>query len=152
MDLADVDQFFQSVFSEPKCLSGMYPCSTKMKEVWHSVRMSLGFCPAEPRNWKWPNGVGNSEMSIILCIYITNNVKTCKKINISAQTTNFIVFSKELRLATFNFWVLPDRILNSSWHCVLSVRLNELRSYLPGLKMILYFMAPSDGKIYNQCK
>ena len=26
----------------------------------HSVRMSLGFCPAEPRNWKWPNGVGNS--------------------------------------------------------------------------------------------
>ena len=21
---------------------------------------------------------------------------------------------------TFNFWVLPDRILNSSWHCVLS--------------------------------
>ena len=23
------------------------------------------------------------------------------------------------RLATFNFWVLPDRILTSSWHCVL---------------------------------
>ena len=26
----------------------------------HSVRMRLGFCPAEPRNWKWPNSVGNS--------------------------------------------------------------------------------------------
>ena len=26
----------------------------------HSVRMRLGFCPAEPRNWKWPNGVVNS--------------------------------------------------------------------------------------------
>ena len=25
------------------------------------------------------------------------------------------------RLATFNFWVLPDRILTSSWHCVLSI-------------------------------
>ena len=24
------------------------------------------------------------------------------------------------RLATFNFWVLPDRILTSSWHCVFS--------------------------------
>ena len=28
--------------------------------LWHSVRMRLGFCPAEPKNWKWPNGVGNS--------------------------------------------------------------------------------------------
>ena len=26
-------------------------------QVRHSVRMRLGFCPAEPRNWKWPNGV-----------------------------------------------------------------------------------------------
>ena len=52
---------------------------TLSRYLWHSVRMSLGICPAEPRNWKWPNGVGNSEMSIILCISITNNVKTCKK-------------------------------------------------------------------------
>ena len=49
-----------------------------MKGIRHSVRMSLGFRPAEPRNWKWPNGVGNSEMSIIWCISITNNMKTFK--------------------------------------------------------------------------
>ena len=60
----------------------------------HSVRMSLGICPAEPRNWKWPNGVGKSEMSIFLCISITNNVKTCKKFNESTQTTNFIIFTR----------------------------------------------------------
>ena len=35
-----------------------YTCFWKW--LWHSVRMRLGFCPAEPRNWKWPNGVGNS--------------------------------------------------------------------------------------------
>ena len=67
---------------------------SSQKILRHSVRMSLGFCPAEPRNWKWPNGVWNSEMSIILCISITNNVKTCKKFNESAQTTNFIVFTR----------------------------------------------------------
>ena len=60
----------------------------------HSVRMSLGICPAEPRNWKWPNCDGKSEMSIFLCISITNNVKTCKKFNESTQTTNFIVFTR----------------------------------------------------------
>ena len=60
----------------------------------HSVRMRLGFCPAEPRNWKWPYGVGNSQMSIIWCISITNNMKTCKKFNERAQTAKFSVFSR----------------------------------------------------------
>ena len=32
----------------------------KPQGLWHSVRMRLGFCPAEPKNWKWPTGVGNS--------------------------------------------------------------------------------------------
>ena len=63
-------------------------------DIRHSVRMRLGFCPAEPRNWKWPNGVGNSEMSIIWCIYITNNVKTCKKFNERAQTAKFSVLCR----------------------------------------------------------
>ena len=63
-------------------------------ELGHSVRMSLGFCPQKPRNWKWPNSVGKGEMSIFLCISITNNVKTCKKFNESTLTTNFIVFTR----------------------------------------------------------
>ena len=62
--------------------------------IWHSVRMSLGFRPAELRNWKWTNGVGNSKMSIIWYISITNNVKTCKKFNESAQTAKFSVFTR----------------------------------------------------------
>ena len=62
--------------------------------IRHSVRMSLGFCPAEPWNWKWPNGVENSEISIIWCISITNNVKICKKFNESAETAKFSVFTR----------------------------------------------------------
>ena len=58
----------------------------------HSVRMSLGFSPAEPRNWKWSNSVGN--ISIIWCISITYNVKTCKKISERAQTAKFSVLSR----------------------------------------------------------
>ena len=50
--------------------------------------MSLGTSPADPWKWKWSNGVGKSEMSIIWCISITNNVKPCKKINETAQTKN----------------------------------------------------------------
>ena len=53
-------------------------CTFRSYQIRHSVRMSLGFCPVEPRNWKWPNCVGNSEMSTIWCISIPNNVKTCK--------------------------------------------------------------------------
>ena len=43
------------------------------------------------------NGVGNSEMSIIWCISIPNNVKTCKKFNETAQTANLGVFTRGRR-------------------------------------------------------
>ena len=35
--------------------------------------------------WKWSNGVGKSEISIIWCLSITNNVKSCKIFNETAQ-------------------------------------------------------------------
>ena len=47
--------------------SPLSSCSLISIIIRHSVRMSLEFCPAEPRNWKRPNGVGNSDMSIIWC-------------------------------------------------------------------------------------
>ena len=41
--------------------------------------MSAGSSPKVGWKWKWSNGVGKSEMSIIWCISITNNVKSNKK-------------------------------------------------------------------------
>ena len=46
----------------------------------------------DERKWKWSNGVGESEMSVIWCIYITNNVISCKKIKETAQMANFTDF------------------------------------------------------------
>ena len=48
--------------------------------------------PPDIWKWKWSNGVGKSEMSIIWCISITNNMKSNKKFNETAQTTNFTDF------------------------------------------------------------
>ena len=44
--------------------------------------------PPDLWKWKWSNGVGKSEMSIIWCISITNNVKSNKKINETAEAGN----------------------------------------------------------------
>ena len=54
--------------------------------------MSLGTSPADPWKWKWSNGVGKSDLIIIWCISITNNVKSNKIINETAQTAIFIDF------------------------------------------------------------
>ena len=41
--------------------------------------------------WKWSNGVGKSEISIIWCISGTHNVKSCTKFKETAQTANLNV-------------------------------------------------------------
>ena len=41
--------------------------------------MSAGSSPKVGWEWKWSNGVGKSEMSIIWCMSITKNVKSNKK-------------------------------------------------------------------------
>ena len=46
-----------------------------------------------PWKWKWSNEVEKSEMSMIWCISITNNVKSYKKVNEIAQTARFTVFT-----------------------------------------------------------
>ena len=48
--------------------------------------------PPDPWKWKWSNGIGKSEMIIIWCISIINNVKSNKKFNETAQTANFTDF------------------------------------------------------------
>ena len=66
--------------SEPFCLG-------------HSLRSYHNMSPPDLWKWKWSNGVGKSEMSIIWCISITNNVKSNKKFNETAQMANFTVFT-----------------------------------------------------------
>ena len=61
-------------------------------KIWRSVSMSAGSSPKVGWKWKWSNGVGKSEMSIIWCISITNNVKSNKKITETAQTAKFTDF------------------------------------------------------------
>ena len=48
--------------------------------------------PPDLWKWKWSNGVGKREMSIIWCISITNNVKSNKKFSETAQTAKFTDF------------------------------------------------------------
>ena len=64
----------------------------KKNHLRHSVSMSAGSSPKVGWKWKWSNGVGKSEMSIIWCISITNNVKSNKKITETAQTAKFTDF------------------------------------------------------------
>ena len=55
-----------------------------------SITISLGF--KNPWKWKWSNEVEKNEMNMVWCIYITNNVKTYKKLNEIAQMAKFTVF------------------------------------------------------------
>ena len=46
--------------------------------------------------WKWSYGVEKSETDLFWCISMTNNVKSCKKINRRVQTFRFSVFTMGL--------------------------------------------------------
>ena len=61
--------------------------------------------PADGWKWKWSNGVGKSEMSIIWCISATNNVKSCTNFKETAQTANFTVFTMCGRELFFNIFI-----------------------------------------------
>ena len=56
-------------------------------------RLTLGMSPADPWKWKWSDKCRTSEISLLWCISTTNNVKSCKKFNETAQTANFTEFS-----------------------------------------------------------
>ena len=50
-------------------------------ETWQLLSITLDLNSKVGWKWKWSNGAGKrkSDMSIIWCISITNNVKSCKK-------------------------------------------------------------------------
>ena len=54
-------------------------CVLTFKSIGRSVSMSAWSSPKVGWKSKWSNGVGKSEMSIIWCISIANNVKAKKK-------------------------------------------------------------------------
>ena len=51
------------------------------------------FCSKIGWKWKWSEKCLKSEISLIWCISTTNNVKSCKKFDETAQTANFTDFS-----------------------------------------------------------
>ena len=59
--------------------------------------MRLGLTAKDGRIQKWSNGGKISKMGIFLCISITNNVESSKKINEKAQTANFSVIARGRR-------------------------------------------------------
>ena len=77
--------------------------------ISHSLRSYHNMSPPDLWKWKWSNGVGKSEMSIIWCISITNNMKSNKKFNETAQTANFTDF----RLSYRSLVLLRGQICNS---------------------------------------
>ena len=61
--------------------------------IWQGLRSTIHMSPGDGWKWKWPNVVGKSEMDLFWCISMTNNVKSCKKINGRVQTFRLGVFT-----------------------------------------------------------
>ena len=61
--------------------------------VWQGFRSMTRFCSKIGWKWKWSDKCRKSEISLIWCISTTNNMKSCKKFNETAQTANFTDFS-----------------------------------------------------------
>ena len=65
----DRDQAFKKVLKNETITEFLNYWITEPNPLFKpGVRMSLGTSPADPWKWKWSNGVGKSEMSIIWCI------------------------------------------------------------------------------------
>ena len=60
--------------------------------IWQGIRSMTRFCSKIGWKWKWSEKCRKSEISLIWCISTTNNVKSCKKFNETAQTANFTYF------------------------------------------------------------
>ena len=66
---------------------------TLRNTIWQLFSITIRLDFKNPWKWKWSNEVEKSEMSMIWCISITNNVKSYKKLNEIAQTARFTVFT-----------------------------------------------------------
>ena len=67
----------------------------KSNELWirQGIRSMTRFCSKIGWKWKWSEKCRKNEISLIWCISTTNNVKSCKKFDETAQTANFTDFS-----------------------------------------------------------
>ena len=63
------------------------------RDIRQGIRSMTRFCSKIGWKWKWSEKCRKSEISLIWCISTTNNVKSCKKFNETAQTANFTDFS-----------------------------------------------------------
>ena len=68
-------------------------CEATAIDAWQGIRSMTRFCSKIGWKWKWSDKCRKSEISLIWCISTTNNVKSCKKFNETAQTANFTDFS-----------------------------------------------------------
>ena len=64
--------------------------------IWQLLSWTHHMSAARAWKWTWSNGVEKSETDLFWCISMTNNVKSCKKINGRVQTFRFSVFTMGL--------------------------------------------------------
>ena len=76
--------------SERTCSERYFSTASMIWQLF-SIPIRLDF--KNPWKWKWSNEVEKSDMSVIWCISITNNVKSYKKLSEIAQTTKSTVFT-----------------------------------------------------------
>ena len=67
-------------------------------------------------------------MLLLLLLLLMIMMMVMMRMMIYIRLCSFKCFQHHL--ATFNFWVLPDRILNSSWHCVIYIIFICINFYL----------------------
>ena len=73
-----------------------FPFTWQLYCIWQLLSWTHHLSAARAWKWKWSNGVEKSETDLFWCISMTNNVKSCKKINGRVQTFRFSVFTMGL--------------------------------------------------------
>ena len=61
--------------------------------IGRHLRRCHDMSPPNMHFWKWSNGIEKSESDLFWCKTMSNNVKSCKKINGRVQTFRFSVFT-----------------------------------------------------------
>ena len=101
--------------------------------IWQALRSMTRCCSKV--GWKWSEKCRKNEISLIWCISTTNNVKSCKKFNETAQTVNFNYFSlisceNGPKLCKHNFFQIK-----SKWsHASFPIKKKLRQTYLLGFE------------------
>ena len=92
---------------------------TAQMKIWQLLSWTHHLSAARAWKWKWSNGVEKSETDLFWCISMTNNVKSCKKINWRVQTFRFTVDrepQRNLQIYYYNFIIVFFVELRWLWH------------------------------------